>query len=176
VTVPAPGWHELLFGGLLVAGLVALGTPAVAGPHLRASVALPIGVATGAALFTALAGRSRFDPVRLLVRRLARVPARTLVLVSLRGAAEEVAWRGFLLGALAAIATPAGALLATSLAFSLAHANAQGRQRLAHLAAGLTFGAVFLLTGQLAAAVAAHLVYNAFVVLAAPRMDARPAI
>jgi membrane protease YdiL (CAAX protease family) len=85
-----------------------------------------------------------------------------------RAAVEELAWRGFLLGALAAPLGLAGALGVTSAAFALAHAGVRGRMRLVHVLTGGVFGGLYLASGRLAAAVAAHVVYNALVVTAAP--------
>jgi membrane protease YdiL (CAAX protease family) len=112
---------------------------------------LAVGVAAGVGLFYALA-RIR-PPVP---------PAVAAVLVVLAGA-EEVSWRWFALGELATRAGPAAALIATSVGFGLAHPGA----RLLHTATGIVFGGVYLATGSLVAAWAAHAAYNLSVVAAA---------
>lgn len=165
MSVAQPGWHELLFGVLLVAAVATVGLPPISGPRLAPQIALPAALAAGAGLFAFLAGGRRLEPMRGL-RRGARPSRTATVLVLVRAAVEEVAWRGFLLGSLAALVRPLAALLVTAVAFSLAHANAHGRQRLVHVVTGTMFGAVYLTTGQLAAAAVAHASYNALVVLA----------
>jgi membrane protease YdiL (CAAX protease family) len=81
------------------------------------------------------------------------------VVLSVRSASEEVVWRGLGLGLLA----PAGlavALLASSALFAAAHVQRLGRRAAAHLGLGLAFGGIYVFTGSLGAAIAAHATYN----------------
>ncbi len=165
MTIRRAGWDELSFAALLVAGLATVGLPGVPVALLRLPVAsaLPTGVLAGAALFALLAGaRSR----RLPACRPRRLLGRRGVVLVARAAVEEVAWRGFLLGALAAPLGWLPALAVSSAGFACAHGG--GRGRLVHLLTGGVFGALYLASGRLAAAVAAHVVYNALVLTAAP--------
>jgi hypothetical protein len=57
------------------------------------------------------------------------------------------------------VAGPLAALVASSVAFGVVHR----RLRLLHVATGAAFGGVYLLTGALAASLAAHWVYNTLV-------------
>lgn len=161
------GWDELLFALLLVAGIVSVGLPPVGAvvPWLPAAPAVALGAGAGAALFRALAG-PRVPPLRL-----GPLACRGGAVLALRAALEEVAWRGFLLGALAAFLGPVAALGATSIAFALAHGNATGARRLVHVLTGGVFGGLYLTSGRLASAVAAHLVYNGLVVAASRPPD-----
>jgi membrane protease YdiL (CAAX protease family) len=123
------------------------------------------GAGVGLGLFITLAGGvpPRARDTRPRLRNLGgRVPA-----IVGRAAAEEVVWRWLLLGRLAVLMGAAPALAMTSLAFGLAHLNAVGwRGACVHTTTGAVFGGVFLVTGSLAAVVAAHAVYNLSVALA----------
>jgi membrane protease YdiL (CAAX protease family) len=117
------------------------------------ALALALGAAAGAVLFGAVAGRSP----SFAGARAPRLAARQLFL-GLCAANEEIVWRRTLLGEL----LPAGsvlALLVSSAGFAVAHR----RLRLLHAGTGLVFGALYLATGVLAASIAAHWIYNAFV-------------
>ena len=160
------GWDELLFATLLAAGLLTVGLPPLPPVGLRVSAALSIGLGAlaGALLFQALAGAHARPPSRARVAGLVGVRG---ALLAGRAGVEEVAWRGFLLGALVPPLGRAGALGVTSLAFALAHAGVRGRMRIVHMLTGGVFGGLYLASGRLATAVAAHVVYNALVVTAA---------
>jgi membrane protease YdiL (CAAX protease family) len=161
VTAP-PALHELLFAALLAAGVAA-----GAMPHLHARVSLPgalaLGAAVGVALAQALAGR----PIRPRLRR-PRAAAGPLLLAG-RAGLEEVAWRGFLLGALVPAVGPAAATAASSVVFACAHPVRRRADRLVHVLTGAAFGLVYVASGRLLAAVAAHVAYNALLAAAAPR-------
>lgn len=158
------GWNELLFA-LLLAAAASLGYLPAQQPRTAVLQAVVVGGGAGCLLFVALAGRAAFVRRRLrppLPRR--RSLGGSLVLLG-RAVGEEVAWRGFLLGAVERRLPPLVALAATSALFAAAHANVRGPQRLVHVATGLVFGGVYLLTGRLAAAVAAHAAYNGLVAM-----------
>ena len=131
---------------------------ALSPPHpparVPATVATALGVAAGAVLF-ATAVRRRPRLTRLGVG--AAAVARQLFL-GLCAANEEVLWRRVLLGEL----LPAGGLTALAIS-SVGFAAAHRRARPLHALTGLTFGAVYLATGVLAASIAAHWAYNALV-------------
>src|SRR5262249_38784799 len=69
---------------------------------------------------------------------------------------EEIVWRRIALGELLRFGMPA-ALLGSSVAFAVVHRSRVGT----HLATGAAFRAVYLLTGALAASLAAPWAYNA---------------
>ncbi len=71
---------------------------------------------------------------------------------------EEVLWRRVVLGELLS-AGMASALAVSTVGFALAHRT----RRLVHLGTGGLFASVYLVTGVLAASVAAHWVYNVLV-------------
>jgi membrane protease YdiL (CAAX protease family) len=117
------------------------------------ALAAALGAVAGAALF---AGAARRAPFR--VRARARAAVGTQLVLGLCAANEEVVWRRVVLGEL----LPAGAVAAlafSSIAFAVAHPRA----RPLHAVTGTTFGVLYLLTGSLAASVAAHWIYNALV-------------
>jgi len=153
---PAP--HELLFAALLTAGLAAGVLPPVA-PRLATAPAVAAGLAVGLLLHRALAGQWVALPRPRLAGSGRLGP---LVLVG-RAAVEELAWRGFLLGALIPPLGAPGALAASSLLFACAHHVRRPADRLVHTLTGGVFGLVYLVTGRLAAAMAAHIAYNALV-------------
>jgi len=161
MTGRAIGWGELLFAGLLITGVATLGLPAPTTVRLPLLGAVAAGAAAGAALFRALSGVWCRAPA---LRHVALCgSAATLVG---RAAVEEVAWRGFALPALAGAITVVPALAATSALFALAHTNVAGRERLVHVGTGIAFGGLYLLTGRLAAAISAHVVYNGLIAIA----------
>ena len=84
------------------------------------------------------------------------------VFIALRAAVEEVVWRLGVTGRIAAVAGWPAGLTIGALGFGLAHAGSL-RVLAAHVCIGLAFGALFLATGRLLAAVAAHAAYNVLV-------------
>jgi ABC-2 type transport system ATP-binding protein len=129
-----------------------------------------VGAVAGLALYLALAGNL---PVMIRPGRGPAVAARSAYL-GLQSAAEEVIWRGYVLGALA-LALPFGAAAAATVAFfALAHRPSQGRFWWTHLATGATFTAAYVATGSLAGAIAAHAAYNVAVGLATESSRASP--
>ena len=140
--------------------LVALDPPR---PDARLAwpLALAAGAGAGVALFTVVL-RRRAAPLR----GAATAPA-TLAFLALFALDEEVIWRRLVLGealrggAIAAVA-------ASAVAFALMHRVRQAT----HLVTGVAFGCTYVLTGSLAASVAAHWTYNALVAAALPRARA----
>lgn len=116
------------------------------------------GPLTGALVFAALT-QGRLPRARLRLR-----PALTLRWGGLvvGAALEEIVWRGFVLGGLAATAGPLPALAISSLAFAGWHWPSTGRRCVLHVVTGGAFGTACLLAG-LATAVVAHVVYNLLV-------------
>lgn len=143
----------LAFPCVAAALLVRLPTAPLQTP-LPVPVALSAGLLAGVLLSSLLArGRARGVPLALAV---------LLVVV---GASEEVLWRGFALGHLAAVAGVLPALVLTTLGFAATHYPALGARGVrVHLLTGAAFGAVFVTTGSLTACVAAHALYNLLVV------------
>ena len=88
--------------------------------------------------------------------------ART-VLLTVKSAEEEALWRGVVLGHLALLLGRAGALAVSTALFGAAHVRRQRTAAVAHIATGSVFGVVYLATGRLVAAVAAHGAYNLLV-------------
>lgn len=147
-------WARLVSLWCLAGTLVVFASPPAAAAWRWAwSDAAVAGLVVGGGLAYALTG-SR-PPVSPTV-------AATLALAAL---AEEIVWRWFALGGLAAFAGPGAALAATSLAFGLVHTRAR-RQ---HVVTGLAFGGVYLASGSLAGAWCAHCTYNLAVAAATAR-------
>jgi membrane protease YdiL (CAAX protease family) len=147
----------LRLGTGTVVALVLLLTVSPARP--TAVVPLPVAVAAGLAAGITL---------QLAVsRRLPRLepslgsPGLSVVRLSLFGllaTCEEVVWRRTLLGELLR-AGPVAAVLASTLAFALAHHARPGL----HLATGAAFGGLYVATGALGSSIAAHSAYNVLV-------------
>jgi membrane protease YdiL (CAAX protease family) len=139
-------WTRLVGAtAVAIALVVSLSPP---GPPLRLPVvaAAPAGLLAGAAL-------------SLAVRRGASAASRpslaVLALLAVSAANEELIWRRVLAGELLRAGALA-ALAGSTVLFALAH---RGRPGL-HLATGGLFGGLYLATGALTAAVAAHWAYN----------------
>jgi membrane protease YdiL (CAAX protease family) len=124
--------------------------------------------ALGVAVGLAMAGAVRLAVVRFAWARALRNEAYglriPLVLALAAAVGEEIVFRGLLL--------PADGLIVSSAAFALCHVGPRSR----HLAwgafaflCGLALGGIMLLTGDLAAAVAAHLAANLAVSFGAAR-------
>jgi membrane protease YdiL (CAAX protease family) len=138
-----------LAGALLVAV-----DPARPPSRLGADLGAPAGAAGGFVLFAVVA--RRVPAPRLAAIGAAGVLARCVL--GLLAADEEVVWRRVALGELL-FAGPLVARAWRSLAFGLAH---RASRRL-HVGTGAAFGGLYLLTGALAASVAAHWAYNVLV-------------
>ncbi len=130
-------------------------------PTLPLPFALSAGLATATILYAVLA--QRLPSVSIALERRIAFAAKALYL-AIHSAAEEVLWRWFVLGAIAAREGWLAALLLSSLAFTASHARGQGWQGLrVHVLTGLAFGAIFLVTGRIAASIVAHITYNVLV-------------
>jgi ABC-2 type transport system ATP-binding protein len=157
--------------GVHAAVAVALLASAQVSFHRRVplTAAVAIGLAAAIVLFAALVhARVRFRPKRW------RAPALVARggFFAVRSASEEVAWRWFLLGSLAPAVGMLGAFAASTAGFALAHAGPERvRSVVVHALTGGVFGAVFIVTGSLLAAVAAHGGYNLLVLLAVESGD-----
>ena len=129
-------------------------------PPVDVSAAVPLGALLGAALFAVLA-RGMRRPLRVR-------PPRALAAgfaVAVSGAGEEAVWRGFALARLASSLGVAGALAATTAAFAAMHFPVlRSKGVVVHLGTGAVFGLLFVGTGSLACAAAAHAAYNLFAV------------
>jgi ABC-2 type transport system ATP-binding protein len=119
-----------------------------------------VGIVSGGCAFALLAHRT--IPLFALVRVRRRLVARSLVL-TLKSAQEEAIWRGVLLGLLAAFLGRYVGLLLSTLAFAAAHAFALGRRSAVHVLTGAIFGATYVVTGSLTAAIGSHVTYNVLV-------------
>jgi ABC-2 type transport system ATP-binding protein len=86
--------------------------------------------------------------------------------LTLTSAAEEMLWRWLVLGGLASLVGLAPAFLASSAGFALAHGLKRRGVLAVHLLTGSVFGAVYVGTGQIEAAIITHVLYN-WLVLAA---------
>ena len=154
----ALGW----VGALLALVLVRPPHP----PSRPLPVALAAGAAAGLALYVVVERRLPPPPGLGACGRVCI--AKHAVLAAWAGA-EEIVWRWLVLGEVARVVGVAAALGVSSLGFALWHPS---RRRL-HLLTGLGFGAIFLAAG-LAAAWAAHAVYNGAVSLGRQRPTPRP--
>jgi ABC-2 type transport system ATP-binding protein len=123
--------------------------------------ALVLGCTAGAGTFALLA-RRRLPAVAIVALPRQRLLARSLVLTA-KSAQEEVLWRALLLGVLAGPLGRLAALAASAVLFAGSHVRRQGRAATAHLLTGTAFGAVYLTTGRLLAAIAAHATYNVLI-------------
>jgi Type II CAAX prenyl endopeptidase Rce1-like len=140
---------------LVAAALLAFAGIAGPPPRLPQPAAAAVGLAVAVVVWTMLA-RGRDSPPRSLL-----VPA------LIAGASEEIVWRW---GVLAGLAPRIGWVAAFGLstaAFAYRHTRDEGL--FAYLILGGAFGGVFLATGRLAGAIAAHAGYNALAVLGAGR-------
>jgi hypothetical protein len=147
---------------------VALAAAAVAPPLepldgtlARPGEALTAGLVVGVALFASLAGRP-FPLVALGRAPRRRLAARSAIL-AVKSAQEEALWRAVVLGSLAVVLGRAGALAASSILFAAAHVPRQRSRAVVQLATGSAFGLVYVTTGRLLAAIAAHTAYNLLV-------------
>ena len=130
--------------------------------------AAAFGVVAGATLFAVIPRRPSRHRLRATTATLLTTNAFLAVCVL----NEELIWRRLILGELL-VAGPALALAVSSVAFAVVHR----RHRATHVLTGVVFGGAYLATGALAAAIAAHLVYNALLASAAgaPRSRAEAA-
>jgi ABC-2 type transport system ATP-binding protein len=119
------------------------------------------GCLVGGAIFAVLA-RRRLPAAAVAALPRRRLIARSVVLTA-KSAQEEALWRAVLLGLLVGPLGRLAAVGAATVLFAAAHAQRQGRAAAAHLVTGTAFGVVYVVTGRLLAAVAAHATYNVLV-------------
>jgi membrane protease YdiL (CAAX protease family) len=154
-------WGRLLLGSATAVVLLLAVSPPVPSGRLPAMAGVAAGVAVGVLLYVVVSGRPPARPARLASLPLALATALFLAVVA---ANEEILWRRVVLGELLRIG-PAAALAGSTLGFALAHRSRPGL----HLLTGSVFGALYLATGALAAAVSAHWVYNLLLLWLADR-------
>jgi ABC-2 type transport system ATP-binding protein len=147
-----------------VAAVVLLAVPPPTPPTFGLPTSTLVGVGAAFVLYGVLA-RGRFPQARLRDLRRRRLAAKVVFLTS-RGVVEEAIWRGLLLGALLLALEPWRAIATSSVLFALAHWRTQRWGMLAHLATGTTFALVYVGSGSLVAAMAAHVTYNLIVATA----------
>ena len=148
-----------------LAALIVIVAPRFAVANLHVTpLWLLAGAAAGVSLYLASA-RMGFPPRAAFAARVRSLLVKS-ALVAAVAWAEETLWRGVVFGVL----EPRGIALAlglTTVCFAAAHVFGQGWAGFgSHLLTGLTFGALYLVSGSLAAAIVAHAVYNVFVVIA----------
>jgi Type II CAAX prenyl endopeptidase Rce1-like len=140
---------------LVAVVLVAFADIAGPPPRLPELAAAAVGLAVAVVLWALLA-RGRDSPPRSL-----------LVAALVAGASEEIVWRW---GLLAGVAPRVGWAAAFGLSTAgFAYRHTRDERLYAYVVLGGAFGGVFLATGRLAAAIAAHAGYNALAILRARR-------
>ena len=162
-------WTRVAAGvGAATAALVLLDVPRPTDSVRPAGVAAALGVLAGVTLFVALARAApSFEPASPTLRI-----ARTGFILTWAGV-EEILWRWLALGALSARTGVPIALAISTLGFACMHSD----NRRTHLVTGATFGAAYLASGQIIAAVLAHATYNTLLSesLGQRRLVGRPA-
>jgi ABC-2 type transport system ATP-binding protein len=171
----------LWFAASLVAAAAVLAVVPIAPPRAPVAwrLALPAGLLAGIGVFAVVAWR--WLPLRVPERARRALVAAKVVYVGATSATEEVFWRWLMLGGLADMLGLAAAFVVSTLSFAFAHATRVRSQAFAiHVATGATFGGVYVATGSLAAAIAAHATYNLLVLMGLeaqrPRSAVAPAI
>jgi len=148
-------WCRIAFVTVAAIVLALTLSPPEPSARIAPALAVAVGAAAGSTLFAAASRRLPRVP---WVRRPAIVGVAKQTVLGLCAANEEVIWRRVILGELLPVGTFA-ALAVSSAGFALAHR----RSRTLHLATGSAFGLLYIATGTLAACIAAHWTYNAFV-------------
>jgi len=165
MTSSIPSWVVPVLSTTTAIPLLVTGAIPRPEPHMPSAAALAVASVAGTLLFVVLVGRRR-TVLACLRAGAASVPA-LVPLVAAGATGEESVWRlGALQGLRGAVGLPA-AFLSSSVLFALAHGARTPRPLTLHTLTGGTFGAVFLATGRLTAAIAAHGTYNALVLAAA---------
>jgi membrane protease YdiL (CAAX protease family) len=160
----AGGWFWARAAGELALAATVAATASVSSPGLARLALLPsllVGATAGLGLVVLLA--RRLPPSPRVERGRLRLVALKAAVIALGSWAEEILWRWCAIGALAPAIGVVPAYVASTTGFALAHAGRRARRT--HLLTGACFGAVYLATGRIAAAVAAHLAYNLTVLL-----------
>lgn len=152
-------WLGLAVLVLLAGGVCAAGLPDPPQARVGVPAALALGLVSGVVLARIALALVPCDVPRHPRSRGSSTGAGLAAVLVVAAASEEVVWRG---GAQAAIgaATGAGvALVLTALLFAAAHGPLR-RRMATHLVTGVAFGTAFVVSGRLAAAIAAHGAYN----------------
>ena len=149
-------------GVALAVALLVLLAPAAPAGRIGSWAAAVAGAAGGLGLYLAVARHRPYVPPLVP----AALAACAMLVVS--AASEEVVWRRVVLGELLR-AGPLAALAGSTLGFALVHRT---RQCL-HLGTGAAFGGLYLVTGALAAAIAAHSSYNVLLLMLAEHRSRR---
>jgi len=149
---------RLVVAAAVAAALLVLVAPAHPASRLGFLGAAPAGVAGGLLLYVAVARRRPYVPP------LAPPALAACCVLVVAATSEEVVWRRVVLGELLR-AGPLVAAAASTLGFALVHRARQGL----HLGTGATFAGLYLATGALAAAIAAHWAYNVLLLTLAAR-------
>lgn len=160
-------------GGLVAAALGLALTQAPLPVRLPLPLSVALGVLVGTLLFVALA--RRMPTVGIARGRLGLFTGKLLFLV-VNSAVEEVLWRRLLVGTLVGLVGAVAAVAVGTVGFALSHAHWQRRRGfVVHLATGAVFGTLFVATGSVAAAAAAHASYNVLIASAVERLRRRAA-
>jgi membrane protease YdiL (CAAX protease family) len=149
---------RLALAAVVAVALLVLVAPAEPPPRIDPVSAALTGVVSGVLLYLAVARRRPYIPPRVP----AAVAACGVLVVA--ASSEEIVWRRVVLGELLR-AGPLVAAAGSTLGFALVHRT---RQYL-HLGTGAAFAGIYLATGVLAAAVAAHWAYNVLLLTLAER-------
>lgn len=139
-------WLGIVGYWIGAAASLALYRPSAIVAVVPRSLAVPLGAASGIALFVGVARCLPRPPVSLLLA----------LVLSASAVAEEIVWRRLLLGELAQRSGALLALAAVSALFAFTHRN----RRLLHAGTGAAFGGLYLVSGSLAAVCVAHAGYN----------------
>jgi len=158
-------WLRLAPVLVVAAALLVTLSPVTPRSRIPATGAAAAGATAGLLLYLAVARR------RPAVRPARRGTIEGWALLAAAAAGEEIVWRRVVLGELL-WAGPVPALAASALGFALAHRARPGL----HLGTGVAFGGLYLLTGALAAPIAAHWTYNVFLLGLAERTWARAGV
>jgi len=122
---------------------------------LPSAAAIAVGCTAGIVLFAVIARRT---PRLAGIGRPVPVAVATRAFLGLWAVNEELVWRRFMLGE-ALRGGMVAALAASTIGFAVVH---RARRR-THLLTGATFGGLYVASGSLGAAIAAHWTYNALV-------------
>lgn len=147
-------WARIAAGAAgAVATVLFVPVPAPLGVRTGALAGVAAGIGAGALLFLLLSGSRPRMPWRAGL-----TPAQIVFVVGWAWV-EEALWRRLLLGGVALAAGALAGLAVATVLFALAHRHGRRTQ----IVTGAGFGAAYLATGRLGAAVASHVVYNLLV-------------
>jgi len=149
---------RLAAGIALAVGLTLVLAPAEPTARVWPPAACAAGALAGVILYAGVTRRRPYVPLPLP----AAVAAFAVLVVAATG--EEVVWRRVVLGELLR-AGPLAALAGSTLGFALVHRTRQ----LLHVGTGAAFGGLYVVTGVLAASIAAHAAYNVLLLSLAER-------